>query len=78
MTKPQGPLALLSALPEEQAGLVDKLGDAKSAAKDAFGADKLYEYSTPKSLVENLMGGLGVKVAQELKPKVEGPMAMPY
>lgn len=60
------------------AGLVDKLGDAKSAAKDMFGADKLYEYATPKSLVENLMGGLGVKVAQELKPRVEGPMALPY
>ncbi len=59
-------------------GLADKLGDIKSAAKESLGAQELYVYSAPKSLVDSIIGGLGVKVAQELKPRVEGPQALPY
>ena len=59
-------------------GLADRLGDVKTASKDILGADKIYEYKPAKSLLENLAGQFGVSVAQELKPQVQGPVAMPY
>lgn len=58
-------------------GLTDKLGDVKSANKEFLGADKFYEYSPTKPLLQSLMTTLGVSVAQELQPKAQGPMALP-
>ncbi len=58
-------------------GLVDKLGDVKSASQEAFGTDKFRVFAPEKSIVEFAMSTLGMKVVQELSPKVEGPMALP-
>lgn len=57
-------------------GLVDKLGDVKSATKAAFGTDKVLEFKPEKSLIEVAMSSLGLKVIQELLPRVEGPQAI--
>lgn len=58
-------------------GLADKLGDVKSASKEAFGTDKVREYAPPKSLMDIAMSSLGLTVAKELVPRLEGPMALP-
>jgi protease-4 len=58
-------------------GLVDKLGDVKSAGKENFGTDKYLVFSPPKSFLDRAMGALGTKVIQELAPRVDTPLAMP-
>lgn len=60
-----------------QMGLADKLGDIKSASKEAFGTNKFRVFAPEKSFIELAMGSLGAKVVQELSPKVEGPLALP-
>ena len=59
------------------AGLVDKLGDIKSAGKENFGTDKFVEFSPSKSFLDMAMGALGTKVMQELAPRIETPLALP-
>lgn len=54
-------------------GLADKLGDVKSASKEYFDTDKVFEFKEPKSLMQNLMGDFGVKVAQELIYQIQAP-----
>lgn len=58
-------------------GLVDKLGDIRSASQQNFGTETVYEYLPSKTLVEIVLEGIGLKVSQALAPRIEGPMALP-
>lgn len=57
-------------------GLVDSLGDVKSATQKTFGVSALREFRQPMSFLDIVVGGIGTKVAQELKPKVESPQLL--
>lgn len=57
-------------------GLADELGDLASVKK-ALNVTHFREISTPGSLIQSFVDGIGTKVSTELSARVQGPLALP-
>jgi len=60
-----------------KAGLIDELADAQQVARERFGVEKMFEYSRTRSLLDRVLTTVSATVADELAPKIQGPMAVP-
>lgn len=57
-------------------GLVDKLGDVKSAAQETFSATAIKEFKPPQTLLDTVVNGIGAHVSQALSPKVSAAVEL--
>jgi protease-4 len=57
-------------------GLVDGLGDVKSAAQASFGTSFVKEFKPPKTFLDVVVSGIGASVAATLRPSLSAPVVL--